>query len=149
MWVSAGTLPPGLGLRWIGGISTVLEGTPVLAGTFDFTIAAADSEGCTGHRDYRMRVFGLCPAVAVVPRALPLAVAGMDYEDQLGALGGLAPYTFAIVDGAAPPGVTLSASGLLSGVPEEAGIYELTVRASAVGGCAGTTTYRLEVVSAR
>ena len=44
--VNAGTLPGGLTLSAAG----VLNGTPTATGTFNFTVRATDSNGCTGDR---------------------------------------------------------------------------------------------------
>ncbi len=50
--VSEGALPPGLNLA-SGGL---LSGTPTLAGSFDFTVRAADSIGCVGTHAYSLDV---------------------------------------------------------------------------------------------
>ncbi|HMZ23208.1 MAG TPA: putative Ig domain-containing protein, partial [Blastocatellia bacterium] len=50
--VSAGALPGGLTLFSNG----TLTGTPVIAGTFNFTITATDTNGCTGSRSYSVTI---------------------------------------------------------------------------------------------
>src|SRR6185295_7180501 len=45
---------------------------------------------------------------------LPPVDPGTEYSVQLDAIGGLGPYTFVLI-GDLPPGLTLSASGLISG----------------------------------
>ncbi len=44
------------------------------------------------------------------------------------AYGGIAPYTWSVLAGALPPGVTLSSSGAISGAPTTAGVYDATLR---------------------
>ena len=50
VFVSAGTLPPGLTLSSDG----LLSGTPTTAGTTDFSVSAADTNGFTASRDYSL-----------------------------------------------------------------------------------------------
>ncbi len=57
------------------------------------------------------------------------------YSEQLTATGD-ANVTWAITDGSAPDHVTLSSSGLLSGTPDTAGVYNFTVRATNTAGTA-------------
>ncbi len=51
--VSAGALPNGITLS-----GAVLSGTPTATGTFNFTIQATDSNGCTGTRSYTVIISG-------------------------------------------------------------------------------------------
>lgn len=46
---------------------------------------------------------------------------------QIPATGGTPPYTFAITGGSLPPGLTMSAAGLISGTPTAAGTFTFTV----------------------
>jgi uncharacterized repeat protein (TIGR01451 family) len=48
---------------------------------------------------------------------LPAGIAGTAYTHQLAATGGVDPYTWAVTSGALPAGLTLSASGVISGTP--------------------------------
>ncbi len=57
------------------------------------------------------------------------------------ATGGTAPYTFTIVSGSLPPGLTLSPSGAISGVPTVAGVYSPTIRALDANGCGADIHY--------
>lgn len=52
---------------------------------------------------------------------LPDATVGEPYSTQLTAEGGLAPYTWSVSEGTLPPGLSLSASGVLSGTPTGVG----------------------------
>lgn len=59
---------------------------------------------------------------------LPSASVGVAYTGALVVGGGTAPYVFSVVAGALPPGLALSAQGLLTGTPTQAGTYSFTVR---------------------
>ena len=52
-----------------------------------------------------------------------------------------------VTAGALPPGVMLSATGLLSGTPTAAGNFTFTVTATDANGCTASTTYTLAVCS--
>ena len=60
--------------------------------------------------------------------ALPDAVEFQPYSQQLAVSGGTAPFTFTGTAGAFPTGITMSASGLISGTPSASGIFNFTVQ---------------------
>ncbi len=65
--------------------------------------------------------------VITVPPASS-AIAGRNFNFLLVATGGIAPYSWHLVDGELPPGLKLHAhSGAISGVPATAGEYHFTV----------------------
>jgi hypothetical protein len=62
--------------------------------------------------------------------------AGNPYSMPLQASGGQAPYTWVLSDSSAglPPGLSLSASGVLSGVPTLTGVFDFVVQVTDSGG---------------
>lgn len=62
--------------------------------------------------------------------AVPPGYQDQSYSTTLMAVGGILPRTFAVTEGALPPGLTLASSGLLSGIPTTAGDYTFTVTVS-------------------
>ena len=67
--------------------------------------------------------------VTIVSRSpLRSATPGVLYSEQLVAVGGTTPYTWAVIGGAPPPGITLSPTGVLGGTPTVGGVYTFTVR---------------------
>ena len=68
--------------------------------------------------------------VTVTTTTLPVATAGTTYSQPLTAVGGLGSYTWSVDSGALPPGLSLSASGLLSGNATAVGFYNFVVRAT-------------------
>jgi hypothetical protein len=68
-------------------------------------------------------------APSIVTTGLPQGAVGIPYLKNLVAAGGTPPYTWRIVEGSLPPGVTLAATtGRLSGTPTQVGPYALTVQ---------------------
>jgi hypothetical protein len=61
-------------------------------------------------------------------RRLPDASLGDAYQTTLTAIGGRAPYTWAVIDGTLPAGVSLSAAGMLAGTPSAVGGFMFTVQ---------------------
>jgi uncharacterized protein YhjY with autotransporter beta-barrel domain len=120
--VSGGTLPPGLSLSPGG----TLSGTPQAAGGYSFSIQAIDSNGQSGAQLYGFTINA--PAIDIQPAAVPAGTVGAAYSETLSASGGTAPYTFSLVSGALPPGMTLSGAGALEGTPTSAGTFTFTAR---------------------
>jgi uncharacterized repeat protein (TIGR01451 family) len=87
--------------------------------------------------------------VTLAPATLPAVMFGQAYSQQLGASSSdstsHAPYTFTLTTGSLPSGVTLSASGLLSGTPNAVGSFSFTVQAAGSGGVSGAQAYMLVV----
>jgi Putative Ig domain len=68
-----------------------------------------------GANSYAQTV-GQGPGIAT-PAMLPPGTIGVPYSQTLKASGGTPPYTWAVMTGALPPGLSLSTAGVLSGTP--------------------------------
>jgi hypothetical protein len=150
--VSSGALPPGLTLNTANGGSVILSGTPAMSGLFTFTITATDSNGCPGGEPYSIvvPVVTICPAITVNPATLASGVVLAGYGQEVTAVGGTAPYTFAVSSGALPPGLALSAgdtttNAVISGVPTLIGTFTFTITATDANGCPGSRTYSVVI----
>ncbi len=64
------------------------------------------------------------------PSVLPEAVAGTPYQQSVNAAGGTGPYVYQIGVGTLPPGLSLLASGILSGTPAKAGRFDFVIVAA-------------------
>jgi len=84
-----------------------------------------------------------CPTIGLGSVVSPLS--GTAYSQVITGSGGLAPYSFAVSSGSLPPGLSLSASGTLSGTPTSTGTYTFTVTATDADSCTGTRTYNFTV----
>lgn len=131
---SAGALPPGLTIS-----GNALSGTPNQSGTYNFSITPSDGTGPSLGGPYSgapvaYSITVTDPVVAIsapAAGALPAAATGTAYSQSFTATGGNGSHTFAFVPGSsAPPGMTLSAAGLLSGTPNVAGSYSFDIIAT-------------------
>ncbi len=137
--VTNGSLPDGLTLDSNTGQIT---GTPTALGTFNFDITATDTYGCSGTKTYSITIN--CPAITVNPATLPNGILGTPYDQTVSGSGGLAPYTFAVTNGALPTGLTLNTStGQISGTPTAAGTFNFDITATDANGCTGVTNYSI------
>jgi hypothetical protein len=82
------------------------------------------------------------------PSTLPPGVVLFPYFQTITASGGTAPYTFTIASGTLPSGLTLSAAGVISGAPQQPGLFNLTIRATDANGCQGSRAYSLAILPA-
>jgi hypothetical protein len=143
--ISAGSLPSGLVLN---GATGSITGIPTTTGTFDFSITATDVNGCEGTRLYTVSIAGAgCPVITLSPATLPPARSNQQYSEAVTASGGTPPYVYTIASGALPVGFSLNAAtGQISGVTAQTGLFNFTIQATATGGCTGSAPYTLTVL---
>jgi hypothetical protein len=67
-------------------------------------------------------------AVEITTRALPGATVGLAYSATLAVNGGVAPYVWTAAAGSLPTGLSLSATGELTGTPTTAGVFSFNVQ---------------------
>ncbi|GEM_PF-2997140 len=66
-------------------------------------------------------------AFTIAQTNLPAGEMGAAYSYNLAASGGAQPYTWSLVSGSLPQGLTLNSSGLISGTPTVSGVFGFTV----------------------
>jgi hypothetical protein len=145
--VSSGALPTGLTLNATTGAIT---GSPTTAGTFTFTITATDVNGCAGSRLYEITIATSgCAAITLSPTTLPPGQVNTLYSQAVTAAGGTPPYTYSVSSGALSAGLTLNAAtGVISGVPLQTGLFSFTIRATDSQGCIGARPYTVTILAA-
>ena len=105
-----------------------------------FTLAICSEPGAAGTTNFENTIdFGLrgCPTITVTPNSLPYAYANQAFTAQMVASGGTPPYTWAVVSGYLPSGITLDPNtGLISGVsPPDPVVIPLTIEATDAKDC--------------
>jgi hypothetical protein len=81
------------------------------------------------------------PTLAITTTSLPGGAVNLSYPATLAAIGGTAPYAWAISSGLLPPGLTLDTStGAISGTPTTAGTFDFTVQITDSGNPQQTST---------
>jgi large repetitive protein len=141
--VVSGALPPGLFFSSTGQIS----GTPIAVGTFSFTVRATDAGQQTLDVAYSITVATTSGTIFFTPTTPPGGSVGAIYAQNLSGGGGAAPYTFSIVSGNLPFGVTLAATGAIRGTPQIAGTYTAIVRVTDAQGASGTALLTITVTA--
>ena len=111
--------PPGL--SWNNG---TLSGRPSAAGYYAVRITATGAGLPTVTKAYAL-VIGLCADGGAT--SVPGALHGHAYSFTLTGTGGTGPYRFQPDGGELPPNLSLSPSGLISGIPTTPGTYTFDV----------------------
>jgi hypothetical protein len=139
--VQSGSLPGGLNMAADGSIS----GTPDTPGTFNFTVGVKDSSSPATSASRALSIL-IQPQVAITTTSpLPLGVVNAFYSLPIAATGP-PPLGWTIISGIAPPGLSLTSTGTLSGTPAVAGTFNFTVQASSTTIPPQTATAALTIV---
>ncbi len=85
--------------------------------------------------------------LTITPSLLPTGRVGVAYHQQLTAKGGTAPYTFTLLSGTLPPGLTLSSTGLITGMPTAFDTFNFTVQVSDNNHLSATLNFSLQINS--
>jgi uncharacterized protein with beta-barrel porin domain len=141
--VTSGALPAGVLLAANG----TLSGTPTTVGTFNFTVTASDSSTGTGpysaSHAYTLSVAP--PTIDVTPSNVPTGTVGQPYSVTFTGTGGTGPYSFGLMSGTLPPGLTLSSNGEISGTPTAGGTFDFDVIVVDANDFTGSRHYTLGV----
>ncbi|HXA16533.1 MAG TPA: putative Ig domain-containing protein [Thermoanaerobaculia bacterium] len=144
-FTTSSTLPPGLTLSTAG----VLSGTPGAPGLFPIVVVVTDTAGCTGTNSstpYNLNIG--CQTITVTKPVVTTGTVDTPFSQTFtqSGVGTHTPATFTLASGSLPSGLSLSAAGVLSGTPGQQGLFPITVKATDVNGCFGTsTTYNLNI----
>src|SRR5580704_7694553 len=79
------------------------------------------------------------------PNTIPSGTQNQPYSQTISAVGGNAPYTFAVTSGSLPAGITLTSGGLLSGTATTPNNYTFTITATDIDGNTGFRPYAFSV----
>lgn len=148
--VIAGVIPTGMsGPNFQGQTAGNIIGVPTTAGTYTFTVQATDTTGSTDAETFTITVVNPAqpPAGALAistPGTLPTAQHGHAYSTTLGATGGTPPYTWSLVSGALPTGMSLSGN-TISGTSDTRTTFRFTLRVTDAAGATADRAFSLLV----
>jgi len=115
---TSGTLPAGLALNASTGAIT---GTPTATATnaaLTFQVKDSGSPPQTKTASLMLTISPAPPTLAISTTSLPNGQVGSAYNTTLAATGGAAPYTWTVISGTLPTGLTLTAAtGAITGTP--------------------------------
>jgi alpha-tubulin suppressor-like RCC1 family protein len=147
--IESGSLPAGLGLT----VSGAIIGIPTDAGTAILTLKLADNDSFTGPFDedtlqLAITVDAIDEVPSITTASLPDAGLSITYAAQLAGSGGNGSLKWSLASGSLPPGLTLSESGTISGIPQALGTRTFTVRAGdddTISGASDEATKELSI----
>jgi len=87
----------------------------------------------------------VCPTLTITPATLPNGAVDDDYAQSLATTGGNAPYSYLILSGGLPDGLSMDSSGVISGRPTTTGGASFTVHVADASGCVAVRNYTLQV----
>ncbi len=146
--VLSGSLPPGISL---GSSSGTLAGTPSGSGQFSFTVQVQDSSAVTqtAKQGLTLNVGSSSSpstsALHISSSSVPAGAVQVAYSDALSASGGTPPYSWSVVGGTFPPGLSLSSSGAISGTPSQAGTFVFTAQVKDSAGQTASSSFSANI----
>lgn len=117
-WSVGAGLPGGMSINNSGQVLGFLGS----AGVFQFTVTVTDANTQSDSRQLSLIVNTTPSNLQVSSTNLGNATTGAPYVAQLTASGGLPPYSWSVASGL-PTGLVVSAAGVISGIPSQAGNF--------------------------
>jgi hypothetical protein len=129
----------------LGATTGTITGTPTASGTFSFPITVTDNTGGSATITFNLIVNPAILAITTIPPLFNGNV-GTAYAQTFSASGGVPPYTWALISGSAPAGLSLDPiTGILQGTPQSAGTSSFTLQVTDKAGTSVSQNYSIDV----
>jgi hypothetical protein len=89
--------------------------------------------------------YATCQYLTFITESAPAFYEGVSVCFQIEVSGGTPPYTFQIVAGSLPPGMSMSSSGKITGTPTQTGYWTIWVKVTDANGCHLTQAFAISV----
>jgi large repetitive protein len=139
--IQSGNLPEGLSLNPNG----IIQGTPEVSSTSSFVIKLTDAANLSATATLVLTINPAVVQLIVETVSLPDGVVGQDYLQTLKALGGTAPYRWALKSGNLPVGLAISEEGVISGRPTINGEQSFEVEVTDQSGQTATKPLAIDI----
>jgi hypothetical protein len=129
--VITGTLPPGLAISNNSNSTGTISGTPTTAATYNFTVQASYLSGSTTITATQpLQIIVSLTSTLTLPTPTTVSGSvGQTVSMQFTATGGTPAYTYTLLNGNLPPGLSLNAgTGLITGTATQANVYTFTIQ---------------------
>jgi hypothetical protein len=143
--LTSGALPAGLTLSTGG----VLSGTPTAPLSPILGVTVTDATGATATKTLLLTVAAAPTNTlpVITTAALPGGTVGVAYSGAVVATGGTTPYSWDVIAGALPPGLSLFLNGTIVGTPTLAGSSVFSVRVVDATGRFADATFGMTIAS--
>src|SRR5207248_97980 len=111
-----------------------------------FTVVVSNAAG-SATSSAAMLTVNAASTLQITTAQLPGGAVAGTYSATLSATGGSTPYTWSLLSGTLPNGLTLNASGSLSGTPSLAGSFPFTVQVKDAAGLSASANFSINVAS--
>lgn len=121
--LDSGDLPSNTTLYTNGTIS----GTPTSSGHYSFVVRVTDNQSppVTTTQPLSLDIYS---SLSITTPSISGGTSGTAYSRQLNASGGNGNPVWSVISGSLPAGISLSSSGLLSGIPADVGQFSFTAQ---------------------
>lgn len=134
-----GKLPNGLTLNADG----IISGIPTKSKTTSFTVQVTDATGVSATKEFSLRVI---KGINLKDSSLSRGRVGTPYSASLRTKRGIPPFTFSLIGGILPPGLTLHPeTGQISGIPTTAGTFDFQAKVISSGGSSDQEILRIKI----
>ncbi len=124
--MTAGALPTGLNMSASGQIT----GMPTKAGNSSFSVQVKDSSlpAKSATANFGILVKASTTTLVISTTSVPAGQVNSAYSATFAGMGGTGPYSWKLASGQLPPGLSLnSSSGVLAGIPTQAGTFAFKI----------------------